>query len=313
MKTRKLFVILTAVFGILFFGSEVKAQWEGSCINTKCASDLTGWSGTLTRNFSSFLCDCALIVDFQEYFQICNGQRTYQIVIETINFMPTDCDCWPSEQALFEEVIKELLYRMAGNILELSGNGGADVIVYMPACWMKDEEMLGGTPVYRRRPCYQNDEECCKVTYTISFNGAHAESAYKEHESPESIDCIEPCFTVCPLTTAVGDLGKVVTTSGRVSDQGSNDTETVNGATDTYTKPNPANESVEVVYSSEAEGPIEFMLFDALGNTIMKENYNKTKGDINILVDFKNKSTGVYYYKINEAGTFTGGTIILSK
>ncbi|MCZ6703273.1 MAG: T9SS type A sorting domain-containing protein [Ignavibacteria bacterium] len=86
--------------------------------------------------------------------------------------------------------------------------------------------------------------------------------------------------------------------------------EIFSGIPDTYqlmqNYPNPFNPSTSIYYALPEEGSVELVIYDVLGNEILKYNEEKVAGYHKLDFDASNYNSGVYFYRLRATDSSSG-------
>lgn len=320
----RLFLLCMTFFGVLGIFNQTFSQQPPIRLCTPDCSDDGWWPGTpdivipLPNNP-----DCKITVKWWYRSNDCFNPWTFDIQVVSASYN-VGYNC-PPFALPFSEILKiayEKIMRenYAGLPPNIDNTCHDSYRIVQANCWRTDF-----VPVFGWSACENNPAGCCMQRYRVcKINGLR-----KIYRLTGSINTIFPpcqndfdnanCENMCQVLTVIGDGDEGPPPGGggaggkrKVDPLASTTEETI--ATSTAI-PNPASESVAILFTAEKTGDIVIRLYDGTGGEIIKTtNKVENVGQTTINLDIRDISNGVYRYDIaQENAVITAGSFVVVK
>jgi hypothetical protein len=159
--------------------------------------------------------------------------------------------------------------------------------VVFASCWNFTQDTLLFIPC-------SGDSQCCVKRYVVcrdnSYNYTYSLLESISTSVPLCNQITRPCKFMCDQNP----MPKVPT-----DEKESQNANTINRI---YTKPNPANDNIEICYFSDFRGVIELEVHSMQGDLILTRKVNKNQIHLYIPLDLKNINNGIYLFNLKAEG-----------
>ncbi|MDQ1266443.1 MAG: Secretion system C-terminal sorting domain [Bacteroidota bacterium] len=270
--------------------SHPSSTWSNSTTWTKVFDEVDGYSGTFGTTYNT-----AYYEDDEQQFR--------DLYLSDFYFKYEEgAPCPTTEEMVLyaQKTILSRVYDEFGNPLNFNGYGYYNISLYYPSCWWVEE--WGVPPVMTHYRCC-DVPKCCKITYQVHYydtcGGEKRISIKLLSNNSDMAECPYPydvCTNICGY---VIDYGSFVRTFFAKRPEYEIDMKSlrINEMQNySFSYPEPANEYINIQYSSADKGQIVLYINNVLGENINRINISKSEKSIEYKFDVRNLPSGKYFF-----------------